>query len=111
MAIRALIALLLLIAIATLISPASASALRELGVPVAGMQTMAPCWPTSAFKHLVEKSGFSVRTQGILTESIDTDRPVFLLYTHEDGRFIAVIRQHKKKLICVSSAGDGVNSF
>ena len=101
----------LLIAMVLLLSPAAASPLRELGRPTAGMQTLSPCWLSEAFGRLIKQSGFSVTVQGLLTESIDPARPAFVMYTHSDGRFIAVVRQQRRKITCVMAAGDGADSL
>lgn len=101
----------LLTAIVLLISPASASPLGELGRPTAGMQTLSPCWVSAAFSELIKRSGFVVSVQGLLTESIDPARPAFVIYTHSDGRFIAVVRQHRRGITCVMAAGDEANSL
>tara|TARA_Y100001938_G_scaffold35611_1_gene48983 strand:- start:226 stop:543 length:318 start_codon:yes stop_codon:yes gene_type:complete len=105
MAIRVLIALFLFVA------PATASPLGELGRPAAGMQTLSPCWLSEAFGQLIKRSGFTVTVQGLLTESIDPARPAFVMYTHRDGRFIAVVRQQRRKITCVMAAGDEANSI
>ena len=101
----------LLIAMALLIAPATANPLGELGRPSAGMQTLSPCWVSAAFSELIKRSGFVVSVQGLLTESIDPARPAFVIYTHSDGRFIAVVRQQRRKITCVMAAGDGADSL
>ena len=101
----------LLIAMVLLIAPAAANPLGELGRPSAGMQTLSPCWGSSVFGELIRQSGFVVSVQGLLTESIDPARPAFVMYTHSDGRFIAVVRQHRRGITCVMAAGDGANSL
>ena len=101
----------LLIAMVLLIAPATANPLGELGRPAAGMQTLSPCWLSEAFGQVIRRSGFEVTVQGLLTESIHPSRPAFVMYTHNDGRFIAVVRQQHKKLTCVMAAGDEANSL
>tara|TARA_R100000005_G_scaffold89411_1_gene59933 strand:+ start:180 stop:407 length:228 start_codon:yes stop_codon:yes gene_type:complete len=75
------------------------------------MQTLSPCWLSEAFGQLIKQSGFSVTVQGLLTESIDPARPAFVMYTHSDGRFIAVVRQQRRGITCVMAAGDGADSL
>ena len=101
----------LLIAMVLLIAPAAANPLGELGSPAAGLQTLSPCYMSEAFGQLIKRSGFAVTVQGLLTESIDPARPAFVIYTHNDGRFIAVVRQQRRKIICVMAAGDEANSL
>jgi hypothetical protein len=101
----------LLIAMVLLIAPATANPLGELGRPAAGMQTLSPCWLSEAFGRVIKRSGFVVSVQGLLTESIDPARPAFVMYTHRDGRFIAVVRQQRRKITCVMAAGDEANSL
>jgi len=101
----------LLIAMVLLIAPAAANPLGELGRPAAGMQTLSPCWLSEAFGRVIKRSGFAVSVQGLLTESIDPARPAFVMYTHRDGRFIAVVRQQRRKITCVMAAGDEANSL
>ena len=101
----------LLIAMVLLIAPATANPLGELGRPAAGMQTLSPCWLSEAFGQVIKRSGFAVSVQGLLTESIDPARPSFVMYTHTDGRFIAVVRQQRRKITCVMAAGDGASSI
>ena len=101
----------LLIAMVLLIAPATANPLGELGRPAAGMQTLSPCWLSEAFGQVIKRSGFVVSVQGLLTESIDPARPAFVMYTHRDGRFIAVVRQQRRKITCVMAAGDEANSL
>tara|TARA_R100000655_G_scaffold61098_1_gene99463 strand:- start:1201 stop:1518 length:318 start_codon:yes stop_codon:yes gene_type:complete len=105
MAIRVLIALFLFVA------PATASPLGELGRPAAGMQTLSPCWLSEAFGQVIKRSGFSATVQGLLTQAIHPARPAFVMYTHNDGRFIAVVRRQHQKLTCVMAAGDGASSI
>ena len=101
----------LLIAMVLLIAPAAANPLGELGRPAAGMQTLSPCWLSEAFGQVIKRSGFAVSVQGLLTQTIHPARPAFVMYTHNDGRFIAVVRRQHQKLTCVMAAGDGASSL
>jgi hypothetical protein len=57
------------------------------------------------------RDGFALTSQGILTASIDPSRPAFVMYEHRDGRFIAIVRQHKQGVSCVIAAGNDYGSL
>lgn len=102
---------LLIIVMLCCTTSAIADPLSVLGKPVAGMQTLSPCWPTTTLHKLINSAGFALQSQGILTASIDPARPAFLMFTKNDGRFIAIVRQQEKSISCVIAAGDSLGTL